>query len=78
MSEQNALIRQHLLITCTEQRTKNLFRFGDAEIKIDHDSPIKGVEFQEKVIVSIWDAVTNTEMRFFVPVEQVEFIENAL
>lgn len=44
----------------------------------DHDSPIKGVEFQENLIVSIWDAVTNTEMRFFVQVENVEFIENAL
>ena len=78
MSGQNARIRQHLVVTCTEQRTKNRFRFGEVEIIIDHDSPIKGVHFRENVIVSIWDAVSNTEMRFSVPVSEVEFIDDAL
>ena len=78
MSKQNARIRQHLSASCQEVRTKNRFRFGNCEIKIDHNSPVNAVEYPEFVTVSIWNPETGVDMRFFVPVENVEFIENAL
>ncbi len=45
------------------------------EIKIDHDSPIKGVEFTEYIRVSVFDRETGLEMVFAAPVSEVEFIE---
>lgn len=71
----NARIREHLAATCEDRRHKNYFRFGAVEIKIDHDSPVKGVEFAEYVLVSVYDLETGLEMIFVAPVSEVEFIE---
>lgn len=78
MSAQNTRIREHLAATCEDRRHKNCFRFGAVEIKIDHDSPVNGVEFDEFVRVSVYDMEIDTEMFFVVPVDSVEFIENAV
>ena len=75
MSAHNARIREHLAATCEDRRHKNCFRFGAVEIKIDHDSPIKGVEFCEYVRVSVYDRETGIEMVFAALVSDVEFIE---
>lgn len=75
MSEKNARIREHLSATSEDRRHKNCFRFGAVEIKIDHDSPVQGVEFTEYVRLSVWDKETGVEMTFVVPVSEVEFIE---
>lgn len=75
MSAQNSRIREHLAATCVERRHKNCFRFGSVEIKIDHDSPIKGVEFQEYIRVSVYNRETGLEMIFSAPVSEVEFLE---
>ena len=74
MSEKNTRIREHLAATCEERRHKNCFRFGQLEVKIDHDSPIKGVEFTEYIRVSVFDRETGLEMIFAAPVSEVEFL----
>lgn len=74
----NTRIREHLAATCEDHRSKNCFRFGLVEFNIDHDSPVKGVEFTEHVRVSVYDREIDTEMFFVVPVDSVEFIENAM
>lgn len=78
MSAQNQKIREFLKTTCQEHRTKNCFAWGSLRIQLDHDSPVKGLEFEELVYVSIYDPHTDTIMRFDVPVEAVEFEENAM
>ncbi len=78
MSQQNERIREHLKGASDFQWTKNRFRFGFCEIKIDHDSPIHGVEYPEFVTVSVWNPESGVDMRFSVPVESVVFIESAL
>lgn len=78
MSELNKRIRHFLSETCQEQRHNNCFAWGSLRIQLDPDSPIDGVEFQERVYVSIYDSHTDTIMRFDVPVESVEFEENAM
>lgn len=78
MSAQNQKIREFLKTTCQEQRTKNCFAWGSLRIQLDHDSPVKGLEFEELVYVSIYDPNTDTIMRFDVPVADVEFEENAM
>lgn len=75
MSAKNARVREHLAATCEERRHENCFRFGAVEIKIDHDSPIKDVEFTEYIQVSVHDRETGFEMIFAAPVSEVEFIE---
>jgi len=75
MSTQNSRIREHLAATCDDHRSKNRFRFGEVEFKIDPDSPIKGVEFAEYIQVSVYDRETGMEMVFVSPVSEVEFIE---
>lgn len=75
MSEKNTRIREHLAATCEERRHKNCFRFGQVEIKIDHDSPLKGVEFTEYIRVSVYNRETGLEMIFVAPVSEVEFLE---
>ena len=75
MSEKNTRIREHLAATCEERRHKNCFRFGQVEIKIDHDSPLKGVEFREYIRVSVYDRETGVEMIFAAPVSEVDFLE---
>lgn len=78
MSAQNSRIREHLAATCGERRHENCFRFGAVEIKIDHDSPIKGVDFDEFVRVSVYDREAGLEMVFAAPVSEVEFLEPTL
>lgn len=75
MSAQNTRIREHLAATCEERRHENCFRFGAVEVKIDHDSPIKGVVFTEYIRVSVYDRQTGLEMVFAAPVSEVEFME---
>lgn len=74
MSAKNSRIREHLAATCEERRHKNCFRFGQLEVKIDHDSPIKGVEFTEYIRVSVFDRETGLEMIFAAPVSEVGFL----
>ena len=75
MSAKNTRIREHLAETCEERRHLNCFRFGAVEIKIDHDSPLKGVEFPEYIRVSVWNKETGLGMVFVAPVSEVEFLE---
>lgn len=77
MRRKNARIREHLAATCEERRHLNGFRFGAGavEIKIDHDSPVQGVEFTEYIRVSVFDRDTGLELIFAAPVSEVEFIE---
>jgi hypothetical protein len=78
MSEKNKRIRKFLANTCQEQRTLNCFSWGSLRIQICPDSPLKGVEFNEGVYVSIYDPLTDTMMQFSIPVDAVELEENAL
>lgn len=75
VSGKNARIREHMAATCEERRHINCFRFGAVEIKVDHDSPLKGVEFREYIRVSVYDRETGLEMVFAAPVSEVEFME---
>lgn len=74
----NMVIRHFLSETCQEQRRNNCFAWGSLRIQLDPDSPIKGVEFEERVYVSIYDPHTDTIMQFSVPVDVVQFEENAM
>lgn len=74
----NMVIRHFLSETCQEQRHNNCFAWGSLRIQLDPDSPIKGVEFEERVYVSIYDPHTDTIMQFSVPVDVVQFEENAM
>lgn len=74
----NARIREHLAATCADRRSKNRFMYGHVEIIIDHDSPVKGVDFVEYIRVSVYNPKSDKDMVFCVPVSEVEFIENAL
>ena len=67
----NAAIRELLESTAQEVRSKNCFRFGAVEIKIDHDSPIKGVSFTETITVSVYDRETDMEIVWTSNVEDV-------
>lgn len=78
MSTQNTRIRHFLYETCQQERHKNCFEWGSLRIHIDPDSPQKGIEFEENVMVSIYDPNSDTIMHFTVPVDQVQFDENAL
>lgn len=75
MSAQNSRIREHLAATCEDRRHLNCFRFGQVEVKIDHDSPMQGVEFTEYIRVSVYNLETGLEMIFIAPVSEVEFLE---
>lgn len=75
MSAKNTRIREHLADVCEDQRHLNCFRFGAVEIKIDHDSPQRGVEFAEYIRVSVYNRETGLEMVFIAPVSEVEFME---
>ena len=70
----NQRIRQHLSETAQERITKNCFRYGNIEIKIDHDSPQKGVEFPEVITVSIYNPKTGDEAVFCVKIADLDFI----
>lgn len=78
MSKKNAKVRNFLSGTCQEHRTKNCFAWGSLRIQLDHDSPVKGVEFEERVYVSVYDPRTDTMMQFSVPVDDVQFEEDAM
>lgn len=74
----NAIIREHLAATTKERRSKNCFRFGAVEIKIDHDSPFNGQEFIEIIKVSIYNPDTDVDVVFYSKIQDVQIIENAL
>lgn len=78
MSKLNQRIREFLEDTSQDHRSKNCFAWGKLRIQLDPDSPIKGVEFQEYVRVSIYHPDTDTMLQFSVPVEAVQIEENAL
>lgn len=78
MSELNAKIRNFLQETAPKQIHKNLFSWGSLRIRMDHDSPIQGVEFKERLYVSVYDPGTDTMLQFSVPVDAVQIEENAL
>lgn len=68
----NERIREHLIATALNRRSKNCFWFKNVEIKID----IGG--YRDHVRVSVYNPNTDTDMIFYVPVSEVEFIEDAL
>lgn len=70
----NAAIRGFLEATAQEIRSKNRFRFGAVEIKIDHDSPVKGVEFTNTISVSVYDRETDSEIVWTANVEDVSIL----
>lgn len=74
----NEMIRQHLAATTTERRSKNCFRYGAVEVKIDHDSPWNGQEFTEMIKVSIYNPTTDVDVVIFAKIAEVQIIENAL
>ena len=74
----NAIIREHLAAVAQERVSKNCFRFGAVEIKIDHDSPNKGVEFPEIFKVSIYNPETDTDIILSVNVDDITILNNAL
>jgi hypothetical protein len=74
MNKKNARIRKFLADTADIARSLNRYRFGkSAEISVDFDSPVQGVEVPEYVTVDVYDCLTDRGMVFSVPVDQVEF-----
>lgn len=79
MSEKNARIRKHLAATADIARSLNRFRFGKAiTMKIDFESPVKGVEVPESITIDVFDFLTGNGMVFSVPVSEVEFYREKL
>lgn len=74
----NAIIRKHLAATAQERRSKNCFRYGAVEIKIDHDSPWKDQEFTETIRVSIYNPDTDTDVIIITKIEDATVVDNAL
>jgi hypothetical protein len=60
--------------TCEERRHENCFRFGQVEFKTTDAKQ----DVWHCLRVSVYDRETDTEMFFVVPVDSVEFIENAM
>lgn len=78
MNEKKKSIIHVLAATAQDRRSLRGFRYGAVEIKIDPDSPVKGVEFDEHIQVSIYDHKTDRYVVFSVKIENVTVIENAL
>lgn len=74
----NKRIREFFEKTAPEQIHKNLFSWGKLRIRMDPDSPIKGVEIKERLYVSVYDPGTDTMLQFSVSVDAVQIEENAL
>lgn len=74
----NATIREHLASTSEIRRSKNCFRYGAVEIKIGHDSPIDGFEFDETIKVSIYDPQSDVDVIIVAKIKDVVIVDNAL
>lgn len=78
MNDKKKAIVQTLVATAQERISKNRFQYSAVMIKIDPDSPLKGIEFEEHIQVSIYDSKADTEIVFWAKIEDVEVLENAL
>lgn len=78
MNDKKKAILQVLTATAQERILKNHFQYSAVMIKIDPDSPIEQVTFDEIVQCSVYDSKTDTEIVFWAKIEDVEVIENAL
>ena len=78
MNDKKKAILQVLTATAQERILKNHFQYSAVMIKIDPDSPAKGIEFPEHIQVSVYDSKADTEIVFWAKIEDVEVIENAL
>jgi len=76
--KKNAIIREHLAATAQERRSKNKFRFGAIEVTIDHDSPHRGIEFQEGIKVSIYNPDTDIDVIIWAKIESVDILTSAV
>jgi hypothetical protein len=78
MKDKKKAIIQVLAATAQERISKNRFQYSAVMIKIDPDSPLKGIEFEEHIQVSIYDSKADRDIVFSVKIENVTVIENAL
>jgi len=78
MNDKKKAILQVLAATAQERISKNRFQYSAVTIKIDPDSPVKGIEFEEHIQVSIYDSKADTKIVFWAKIEDVEVVENAL
>jgi hypothetical protein len=78
MTDKKKSILQVLAATAQERISKNRFQYSAVMIKIDPDSPLKGIEFEEHIQVSIYDSKADRDIVFSVKIENVTVIENAL
>jgi len=78
MTDKKKAIIQVLAATAQERISKNRFQYSAVMIKIDPDSPLKGIEFEEHIQVSIYDSKADRDIVFSVKIENVTVIENAL
>jgi len=78
MNDKKKAILQVLAATAQERISKNRFQYSAVMIKIDPDSPLKGIEFEEHIQVSIYDSKADRDIVFSVKIENVTVIENAL
>lgn len=78
MNDKKKAILQVLAATAQERISKNRFQYSAVMIKIDPDSPVKGIEFDEHIQISIYDSKTDRDIVFSVKIEDVTVIENAL
>ena len=78
MTDKKKSILQVLAATAQEQISKNRFQYSAVAIKIDPDSPVKGIEFEEHIQVSIYDSNADREVVFSAKIENITVIENAL
>jgi len=78
MNDKKKSILQVLAATAQERISKNRFQYSAVMIKIDPDSPLKGIEFEEHIQVSIYDSKADRDIVFSVKIENVTVIENAL
>lgn len=72
-SHKNKVVREFLTETCQNQIHNNLFEFGNLQVQLDPDSPWRGVNFTERLYISVYDTKTEVTMRFYVQVSEVEF-----
>lgn len=76
--KKNEIIRQHLADTAQERRSKNCFRYGAVEVRIDHDSPWQGIEFPETISISIYDPVADRDIVLTANIDALVIVNNAL
>jgi len=78
MNDKKKAILQVLAATAQDRISKNRFQYGAVLIRIDPDSPAKGIEFPEHIQVSVYDSNKDIDIVFSVKIENVTVIENAL